>query len=270
MQRSLIVLFRLLPLWLMYGVMALVIPFYVLLDGRSRRASYRFARRIGYGLLRSAWHVYANMFNMGMLVMDRFSVYAGKRFRLISDRQDLYLRLSAQEGGFMMLSSHLGHFEMAGYMFRSPKTTYALVYAGETATVMQNRSRIFGNANVQMIPVSKDLSHIFALNAALANGQIVTIPADRVWGSSKSLRRPFMGAEAAFPAGPFTLAVQREVPVLAVFAVKEGLRTYRVILEELPVGAGREALADAYSATLERVARRYPNQWYNFYDFWAA
>lgn len=270
MQRSLILLFRLFPLWLMYGLMALVIPFYALLDGRARKASYRFARRLGYGRLRSALHVLSNMFNMGTLVMDRFGAYAGKRFKLVSDTMPLYDRLSEQEGGFMLLSSHLGHFEMAGYMFHSRKTTYALVFGGETATVMQNRSRMFGIANVRMVPVSDDLSHIFTLSGALADGQIVSIPADRALGSPKQMRCPFLGQDAAFPAGPFTLAVQREVPVLAVFVMKESIHTYRVILEELPAAGSRESLAEAYSAALERMARRYPAQWYNFYDFWAA
>ena len=39
-----------------------------------------------------------------------------------------------------------------------------------------------------------------------------------------------------------------------------------------PEGATKQAriqaLADAYAATLESVVRQYPDQWYNFYDFW--
>jgi predicted LPLAT superfamily acyltransferase len=29
-----------------------------------------------------------------------------------------------------------------------------------------------------------------------------------------------------------------------------------------------QALADAYARRLEEVVRLYPDQWYNFYDFW--
>ena len=44
MQRALIAFFRCLPLWLPYGVMALVIPFYMLF-GKGFRTSYRFFRK---------------------------------------------------------------------------------------------------------------------------------------------------------------------------------------------------------------------------------
>lgn len=34
------------------------------------------------------------------------------------------------------------------------------------------------------------------------------------------------------------------------------------------VSASAEELARAYADCLERVAGAYPDQWYNFYDFW--
>jgi predicted LPLAT superfamily acyltransferase len=84
----------------------------------------------------------------------------------------------------------------------------------------------------------------------------------------------FFGEKAKFPAGPFILAVQRHVPVLTVFAMKEKRRNYRVLLHVIPApehGSRQEQvqmLCDAYAARLEEVVRLYPDQWYNFYDFW--
>jgi predicted LPLAT superfamily acyltransferase len=92
--------------------------------------------------------------------------------------------------------------------------------------------------------------------------------------SKKTVLCPFFGEPAPFPAGPFTLAAQRGAPVLLVFVMKEGRRRYKVLLERLPdpEGATRQErvqfLADAYAAALEAVVRQYPEQWYNFYDFW--
>ena len=83
MQRTLIRVLRLLPLHLAYGLMAFAIPFYVLFDGRGRKASYRFFHRhIGYGPLKALWHVFVNMYNMGKVVLDRFAAYGGHRFRI--------------------------------------------------------------------------------------------------------------------------------------------------------------------------------------------
>lgn len=274
MHRALIWLLRWMPLRIMYGVMALAIPFYVLADGRARKASYHFFRRLGWGKGKSAWHVFLNMFNMGMAVMDRFAVYAGRDFTMTGDHLTLFNALKPEDVPFMILASHVGNYEISGYMIRTPKPMKTLVYSGEAATVMQNRSRLFEDCNIQMVPVQEDLSHIFVLNAALAAGEIVSMPADRVLGSAKTVKCRFMGEEAAFPAGPFTLAVRREATPFAVFVVKESTHVFRAIVQELRVpAAGKteekvQALADDYSAVLERVARTYPDQWFNFYEFW--
>ncbi|MBQ9410953.1 MAG: hypothetical protein IJU21_05030 [Bacteroidales bacterium] len=269
MQKTLIGLFRLLPPWLLYGVMALVIPFYVLFDGKARRSSWRFFRkRIGYGRLRSALHVYINMFNMGMVVLDRFAAYAGRKFRIDLADAGLYQDYCREKDGFVILSSHVGNYEMAGYSLLSPKRMNVLVYAGETATVMANRERMFSGGNVSMVPVSEDMSHLFRLNNALAGGEIASLPADRVFGSSKAVRCSFLGADASFPTGPFTLAVSREVKALAAFCVKTGLRSYKVMMHPV-AGDSVKTLAQAFAAEVETVVRKWPDQWYNFYDFWA-
>ena len=175
------------------------------------------------------------MYGMGKLVMDRFSAYAGKRFRMSAEGRELFENLAAEPGAFMMLGSHLGHFEMVGYMMPSPRPIKVLVYAGETATVMQNRSRMFAATQIEMVPVKEDLSHLFILNNALADGEIVSLPADRPFGSHKVFRLPFLGADANFPQGPFILAAQREVPVLVAFAIKENRSTYHIVMRRLEI-----------------------------------
>lgn len=276
MHRALIGLFRFVPLRLMYVVMATAIPFYVVADSRGRRASYRFfRRRIGYGRIRSAFHVMKNMYCMGQVVMDRFASYAGRSFGMKGPGIKLYDEISRGADGFLLCSSHLGNFELAGYLMRPVKPMKVLVYEGETATVMQNRARLFGECNVSMVPVREDLSHIFILNTALSEGEIVSVPADRVYGSAKLVKARFFGEEASFPSGAFTLALQRNVPVVSCFVMKESAREYSVLMYRLPMpeeGNRMEklqALAQSFADTLEEVARKYPDQWYNFYDFWA-
>ena len=275
MQRTLIALFRWLPLGMLYGVMALVIPFYMLL-GKGFRASYQFFRkRLGMGCLRAFCHVYLNEFRMGQVVLDRFAAFSGKEFRMDVPERGLFDRLAAGGKGFIMLSSHTGCYELVGYTLRSDRPIHVLVYSGETKTVMENRRRLFEAMNIRMIPVSEDLSHVFSLNGALADGDIVSMPGDRRFGSQKAVRCRFFGEEASFPMGPFMLSIQRQVPVLQVFVMKAGRRDYKVFLSEIPVpetGTREERIqqmADTYAATLEQVVRRYPDQWFNFFDFWA-
>ena len=275
MHRALISVARVLPLRVVYGFMALSIPVYVAVDGRGRRASYAFFRqRLGYGRLHSALHVFRNMYNMGKVIIDRFAAYAGRQFNMVGDHRMLYDAL-CPDGSYMLLSSHVGNYELSGYMIPSPRPVKTLVYAGENDVVMQQRSRLFSGCNVEMIPVKADMSHLFALNDAFQNGEVVSVTADRSMGSSKVLRCRFFGEDTSFPAGPFTLAVRREATVYAVFVVKESVRRFRAVVELLKAdgdnySAKVQSMAQAYASALERVARAYPDQWFNFYDFWAA
>ena len=276
MQRSLIAMFRVLPLWLLYGVMALVVPFYMLFSRKGYQAMYRFFReRMGYGPLKSFCKVYANHFRFGQVILDRFGAYAGKEYHFVSDEQHVFDEKETHEKGFVMVSSHVGCYEMVGYSLKPKHKRYnALVFGGETETVMENRQRIWSQNNVRMVPVRDDLSHLFLLNTALDDGEIVSMPADRIFGSQKSTECQFFGQTARFPLGAFAMAVQKDVDVISVFAMKEGLHKYRIYLRELHHDKSlskREQmsqLAQRYAEQLEAIVRRYPTQWFNYFDFW--
>ena len=183
--------------------------------------------------------------------------------------------LETHPEAFISLSSHVGNYEIAGYSLKPKKKKFnALVFAGETATVMENRQRILSQNNMSMIPVKEDLSHLFAVNAALDNGEIVSMPADRIFGSQKSVECQFFGATARFPLGAFAMAVQKDVPMLAVFVMKEGMKKYHAYVREIQCDKQankREQmsqLAQNFATELENIVRRYPTQWFNYFDFW--
>ncbi|MBQ7269037.1 MAG: acyltransferase [Bacteroidales bacterium] len=278
MQRTLVKMLRFIPVEFIYGIVALVIPFYLMFDARARRASWQlFRRRLGRSFLRSLGSVYLNEFMLGLVVVDRFASYAGKKFRLETSDKENFDRLSAQEEGFVQLFAHLGNSEMAGYVFPSVKRIHVLVYAGETARMMQGREELFTQKNVEMVPVNADMSHIFTLDAALSQGQIASMPADRSFGSPRTASYDFLGAAAKFPVGPFHLAVSRDVPAAALFVMKTSVRSYRAyhipLVDVRGKGLSRQEAVDAlmrdYVARLEEMVRQYPQQWFNFYDFWA-
>lgn len=275
MQRSLIVLMKVLPRVVLYGVMALVVPFYMVINRNGYRATYRFFRdRLGYGPLKSFASVYANHFVFGGVILDRFAMYAGKTFRLHAVENDLIRKKIGEPDGFIMASSHVGNYELAGYSLSTGgKTLNALVFAGEKKTVMDGRRKLFSGNGISMIPLMDDMSHIFEINRLLGEGQIVSMPCDRIFGSSKYVEAPFFGETARFPMGPFSIAVTKGVDMLAVFSMKESLKGYRLLVRPLATGGDTKAekiasLARSYAAALEEIVRRYPCQWFNYFDFW--
>ncbi|MCQ2072439.1 MAG: acyltransferase [Bacteroidaceae bacterium] len=277
MIRCLVAVMRVVDRRVIYCFMALIVPFYMLFNHKGYISIYRFfRRRLGFGPLKSFCKVYANHFRFGQVIIDRYAAYAGKKFSYTIDGNELFLKLMQSDGGFVQLSSHAGSFEMVGYGLTSDlKRINGLLFAGESQVMKDFRRSILASHNIGLIEVDGTMSHIFAMNAALDRGEIVSMTGDRLLGSPKALKCMFMGAEAKFPMGPFALAVQKEVPMLAMFAMRENARSYKVFVRriesdaELPLRARMTAMAQRFAAELEEIVRLYPTQWFNYYDFWA-
>lgn len=277
MHKYLILILRHLDPRVLYLFVAIfVIPVSLCLN-RSRKTAYYFYHEVlKYGAIKSAWLTYCNHCQFSQVVIDRFAMYAGRHMDVAVDGFDKFLDLSAKEPGFVHLSSHIGNYELAGYTLVSEsKTFHALVFAGEKESVMQNRNNMFGKNNISMILSKPDMSHLFEIDKALSEGNIVSLPADRNNGSARSIECTFLGKTAKFPQGPFQVAAMRGIDVLAVNVMKESLMKYHIYItplnydKEAPRKVQLRQLADGYVAELEKRIRQYPTQWYNFFDFWA-
>ena len=270
MHRLLIVTFRYIGLRPVYLFMGLfVAPFYMLFNHKGYLSIYRYLRhRHGFSWYKSFWYTYLNHYRFGQIILDRFAVYSGCQYDFEIEGNDLFLDLMQRPTGFIIYSSHVGNYEIAGYSFKARGKRYnALVFSGEAKTVMENRNRLLSAHNIRMIPVSEDMSHIFEMNNALADGEVVSIPGDRIFGSPKYVECDFFNGKARFPLGPYVMAAQRDVPAIAIFVMKSSTYKYKVYIRRL-VGAKSAALAQAFAVELENVLRQYPEQWFNYYDFW--
>lgn len=278
-QRALIFFFRCWNLRLGYAVMAVVVPFYMLFARKGYLAIYHYFRQqFGFSAWKSFLKTYQNHFLFGQVMLDRFAVFAGKKdaFEVEIIGNEHYERLSNGEKGFIMAGSHVGNFEIGGYLLNSAKKKInALIYAGETAEMQKNRSKILNNNNINLIPVLGDMSHLFAVNTALQNGEIVSMPCDRNHGSAKSVECDFLRGKADFPVGAFALATSFEVEILAVFVMKVSAKKYKIFVK--PILENRKSenrksqtanLVKSYAAELENIVKQYPLQWFNFYEFW--
>lgn len=252
-----------------------IVPVTMIVNSPARKVIYRyFRKRHGYGRLKSAWMTYRNHCAFSEVIIDKFSMYAGKKFRITVEHYDRFKTLADKPEGFIQLSSHVGNYEIAGYSLVAEKRFNALVFGGEKETVMANRSKLFEEHNINMIPVREDMSHVFEADAALSRGEILSMPADRIFGSQKSFEYDFLGSKALFPQGPFMMAAVKELPMLFVAVMKDGWRSYRVFVESIPVSEeqsvrkrARES-GEQYVRLLESIVQRYPEQWYNYFEFW--
>jgi predicted LPLAT superfamily acyltransferase len=277
MQRSLVIFFKWINIKVIYGIMGCVAPFYMLFNHKGYLAIYSyFRKRFGYSPLPAFFKVWQNHYTFGKIIMDRFAVYAGNKFDVVIENEEVFLNLSRNPEGFLMISSHVGNYEIAGYsLVAAEKRVNALIFGGETQTVIENRVKMFADRNIGMIQVKEDMSHLFEINNALLRGEIISMPGDRVFGSQKSVPCNFLGEKAEFPAGPFAVAVQRDLPALAIFAIKVSTKSYKIRVCKLdtPDATLKRAdkvavLAQSFANKVEETIKESPEQWFNYYDFW--
>jgi len=279
-QKALLCLFRYMHVSVGYAILALVVPFYMLFARKSYLAIYRYFRRQhGYSPFKAFGKTYQNHFVFGQCMLDRFAVYAGRRnfFKVEITGNEQFYNLLNSDKGFVIASSHVGNFELSGYLlYQDKKRIHGLVFGAEAKEVMNKRVSALGMNNICIVPVANDMSHIFVLNEALQKGEIVSMPCDRIFGSAKSVECNFLNGKADFPQGSFALAVAFDVPILTIFVMKESVSRYHVYVKPLqPKGLEllnkREkitCLAQSFASELESMVQKYPEQWFNFYEFW--
>jgi predicted LPLAT superfamily acyltransferase len=277
-QKALKMTLSLLDVRVGYVLLAFVIPFYMLFARKGYLAIYRYFRdRHGCSPLKSFLKTYRNHYLFGQMLLDRFAVYAGQHaaFRVENPDNALFLQMLDDPRGCILAGAHVGNPELCGYLLKQQKKRInGLFFGGEAKEVQKNRTEVLENNNVRLIPVAEDLSHIFLISDALANGEIISMPCDRMFGSAKSVECDFLNGKAGFPIGAFALAVQFRVPVLAFFVLKMSASHYRIHLVPIPVQAGQSkreqisGMARCFACELERIVKRYPEQWFNFYPFW--
>jgi predicted LPLAT superfamily acyltransferase len=278
-QKALLLLFRIVGIKALYAVTALVVPFYMLFRPQGYRPVYGYFRKhFRCSPFKAFCQTYRNHFIFGQCLMDRFAVYSGKqKFSLQFTGNQYFSELTAGEKGFMIASSHTGNFELSGYLLQqNRKVIHTLVYGGETKEIMKNRVRALHKNHISLIPVNNDLSHIFAINDALSKGDVVSMPCDRIFGSERAVECPFLEGKADFPTGAFMMAVQFDVPVIAIFVMKESLSGYHVYVRPIGIESvdtlskkEKAALyATAFAKELENIVKKYPEQWFNYYEFW--
>ena len=252
-----------------------VIPVCLVLNKSRKTAYYYFRKILGNGRVKSMWLTYVNHCRFAEVVIDKFAMYAGKKFDVEVVGMEHFNHLASQQEGFLHLSSHIGNYEIAGYTLVSDnKVINAVVYAHEKASVMENRNNMFVKTNIRMITLKSDMSHLFEIDQALCNGDIVSFPTDRFMGQAKCVECDFLGKPAKFPQGPFSVATMRGLDVLGVNVMKRGWKGYTIYVTPLqydktaPRREQIKQLSDSYVKELEKRVRQYPTQWYNFFEFW--
>lgn len=259
-----------------YGLLIFVALYFFLFSPTNFKAIYSYFReRHGYTAWRSFWKVYQSYFVFGQTLIDKIAISAGLReqFSYEFDGIDTLKTALAQQKGGILISAHVGNFEIAERFFADIDLNFQinLVTADQEHSAIKGYLESIGQkTSLKWITLKEDMSHIFEINAALSANELICFTGDRYVEGMKTLSSDFLGAAADFPAGPFLLASRLGVPVIFVYVMKEGKQHYHLYARQAQGLKHRDAqsVLQAYTASVTHIVKKYPLQWFNFFDFW--
>lgn len=258
-----------------YFILYFVAGFYFFFLKKSNQAIfYYFNQRLGYPKFKSRQMVFKSYYTFGQTIIDKISISAGRRnkFTYEFDGVEILKKLLVERKGGVLISAHIGNFEIAEYFFAEIDLDFQinLVTTNLEHTAIKNYlDSLSKKSNIKFIIIKDDLAHIFEINAALARNELVCFTGDRYFEGVKSLKHNFLNKEAQFPAGPFLIASRLKVPVVFVYVMKEPKLHYHLYAREAIVKHRDEkGILQAYVASVETMVKKYPLQWFNYFDFW--
>lgn len=256
-----------------YVFLTLVVVYFVPFAPRATQAVWVFSRkRLGYGKLKSIQFLIKNYYTLGQVLIDKVAIGMGNTDAYqfdFGDNYEEFLQILNRNSGVILIGAHLGNWEIGAPFFENyGKKMNVVMYDAEYQKIKQVLEKTRKENNFKVIPVNKDsLSHVFEIKDALDKQEYVCFQGDRFVEGAQVLYHSFLNEEAPFPFGPYLLAAKLKTPVVFFFAIREKGRKYKFIFEQAEL-SGEVSLLGQYAEVLENLVRKYPEQWFNYYDFW--
>ncbi|MBW4362080.1 LpxL/LpxP family acyltransferase [Flavobacterium taihuense] len=248
--------------------------YFIFLKKSNTSIFYYFRKRLGYSYFKSKRMVFNSYYTFGQTIIDKIAIGAGlkNKFTYEHDGREILIKLLEEKKGGVLISAHIGNFEIAEHFFSEIDVNFQISLVTtdlEHSTIKKYLESITHKPTVNFILIGDDLSHIFEINSALARNELVCFTGDRYFEGVKSLSENLLGEEALFPAGPFLIASRLKVPVVFVYVMKEPNLHYHLYTREAKViHRDEKGLLKEYAESVETMVKRYPLQWFNYFDFW--
>jgi predicted LPLAT superfamily acyltransferase len=235
--------------------------------------------RLGYDELKSKKMIRKNIIAFGQSIIDKIVVNATQsenQFIVHRPGEEAIKAMADAGQGGILLSAHLGNYEMSGALLKRYDHVYNIVmYDGEDAAINAYMQKAGADRKFNVIYIKEDLSHIYEMSAALRRNEFICMHADRFLPGNRIMSHDFLNKTAHFPLGPFALASKLRAPVSFVFALKNDKQTYTFYATPAKVYEGRgmegaNTMLQEYVAELTSKLKQYPEQWFNYFDFWQS
>jgi len=225
--------------------------------------------------------IYATMWAFAWCLSERYERHATDRtFDVAVEGLEHWHALASAGRGVVMVTAHLGLYEVGSMLPAEHDRRHVhLVREPEVdpraQEFIRNSVRAMEGDRYTMHFQSEDPLQGMVLLDALRRGDVVAMQGDRPRAGSRTVAASLFGRPIELPAGPAVLARTAEVPIMPVFAIREGRRRYRVVMTPpIDVPRTHDRNADFAVATqrvateIERAVSRAPYQWFVFRELW--
>ncbi len=272
-HRFFIFLLRNIGLQAAYALLWPVAFWYVLFAKGPGEAVRKYQYQL-HPIKRKPWRLaaYRQFRLFGKVLIDKVAVRSGMVDKYSYDRtggEHIQAMVDSGKGGGL-ISAHLGNWELAGHLLKRYKGKVSVVMLDaerhEVKEVMEGAGE---EASYQVIPADGGVGTALAINAALTKGRLICLHGDRRLANARARRMDFLGKPALFPLGPFAMASATGAPVSFCFVVRTDGPGYKFTATPAFTGCSPNELLDAFVVALEDAVKKSPDQWFNFFDFWA-
>jgi len=269
-----------------YAMQPVLLYFFV--TGREQRnASRIYWRRLfatrGKAEEASLLELWRHYRSFGSMALDKLAAWLGdiRSTDILDDNLGELDKLAVRKPGILVVTSHLGNVDILRAVGAARGIDNITVFAHTRNAVRFNHilSKANPAATVDIMEV-QDIgpATLIELEEKLAAGNWIVIAGDRIplEGGKRIRNLDFLGAPAPFSEGAWIIAALLGCPVYALHCLRDG-KKYRILFEKITdrvirqraPNDGLEAPMTEYARILQENCQEYPEQWYNFYDFWA-
>ena len=257
----------------------LIASYFFVFAPRARRCMRDYLRR-ALGREPRAIDRYRQIMTFSTSIHDRIYLLAEHYhlFEVSLQGEPLMNEVVAAGGGAILMGAHMGSFEVLRWIGEHRAGLgLAMTMYEDNARKLNAMLAALAPRNPPEIIAVGHIDAMLKIRARLDQGAMVGMLADRSFGDEGVLPVTFLGATAYLPTGPMRAAAMLRRRVIFMLGLYRGGNRYLVVFEALAdftatPAASRQAAIEAavtrYAALLEQYCRRYPYNWFNFFDFW--